>query len=174
MRSPAEVELVLELRVFLDRAYPVIVDECAAAMGLVMSANKVGVFRHPHERMDEVSSFSRHWPCLFPQIGPGPKHKRRIALEPWQLRIVDRHPGRLLRGLIHSDGCRVQNKIRHPKKTYTYPRYFFSNRSRDIQAIFCDACDRLGVKWRQDGHWDISVARSESVRILDRHIGPKR
>jgi hypothetical protein len=68
----------------------------------------------------------------------------------------------------------VQNKIRHPKKIYSYPRYFFSNRSEDIQAIFCDACDRLGVQWRQDGSWNISVARSESVRILDRHIGPKR
>jgi hypothetical protein len=30
------------------------------------------------------------------------------------------------------------------------------------------------VRWRQDGPWNISVARSESVQILDRHIGPKR
>jgi hypothetical protein len=84
------------------------------------------------------------------------------------------HPGRLLRGLIHSDGCRVTNRIRHPRKTYEYPRYFFSNRSSDIQSIFCDACDRLGVKWKQDGPWNISVARRDSVAILDRHIGPKR
>jgi len=63
---------------------------------------------------------------------------------------------------------------RHPKKTYSYPRYFFSNRSRDIQGIFCDACDRLGVAWRQDGPWNVSVARREAVAILDRHVGPKR
>jgi hypothetical protein len=143
-------------------------------MSLVMPASKVGVFRHRNENLDEVSSYSRHWPCLFPQHGPGLKHNRRIALESWQQRIAERFPGRIARGLIHSDGCRVQNKIRHPKKTYSYPRYFFSNRSKDIQAIFCDACDLLGVQWRQDGPWNISVARSESVQILDRHIGPKR
>jgi hypothetical protein len=165
---------VYRLRVFLDRAHPVIVDECGAAMSLVMPASKVGVFPHRNENLDEVSSYSRHWPCLFPQQGPGLKHNRRIALEPWQQRIAERFPGRIARGLIHSDGCRVQNKIRHPKKTYFYPRYFFSNRSKDIKAIFCDACDRLGVQWRQDGPWNISVARSESVQILDRHIGPKR
>jgi hypothetical protein len=42
------------------------------------------------------------------------KHKRKIALEPWQERTVERHPGRLLRGLIHSDGCRTMNRIRTP------------------------------------------------------------
>jgi hypothetical protein len=165
---------VYRLRVFLDRAYPLIVAECRAAIDLTMPASKVGVVRHRTERVDEVNSFSKHWPHLFPQHGPGRKHERKIALEPWQQLIADRHPGRLLRGLIHSDGCRVTNLIRHPKKTYTYPRYFFSNRSLDIQRIFCDACDRLGVAWRQDGPWNISVARRDAVGILDRHIGPKR
>jgi hypothetical protein len=124
--------------------------------------------------MDEVYSFSKHWPHLFPQHGPGVKHKRKIELEPWQERIVERHPGRLLRGLIHSDGCRVMNRIRHPKKTYVYPRYLFTNRSLDIQRIFCGACDRLGIAWRQDGPWNISIARREAVAVMDRHVGPKR
>jgi hypothetical protein len=143
-------------------------------MALVLPSSKVGTLSHRHERVEEVSSFSKHWPCLFPQHGPGMKHMRSIVLEPWQERIVDKYPGRLLRGLIHSDGCRVQNVIRHPKKTYSYPRYFFSNRSLDIQSIFCDACDRIGVEWRQDGPWNVSIARRGSVAILDRHIGPKR
>lgn len=84
------------------------------------------------------------------------------------------HSGRLLRGLIHSDGCRVTNRIKHSKKTYEYPRYMFSNRSHDIQGIFCDACDRLGIDWRQDGPWNISIARREAMAIMDRHVGPKR
>jgi len=124
--------------------------------------------------MDEVYSFSKHWPHMFPQHGPGAKHTRQIALEPWQQNIVLRHPGRLLRGLIHSDGCRVTNTIRHPKKTYLYPRYFFTNRSLDIQHIFCEACERLGIAWCQDGPWNISVARGDAVAIMDRHVGPKR
>ena len=51
----------------------------------------------------------KHWPCLFPQHGPGRKHERSIVLEPWQRAIVDAHPGPLLRGLFHSDGFRVTN-----------------------------------------------------------------
>lgn len=165
---------VYRLRIFLDRAYPVIVAECSTAMGLVMPASKVGVFSHKHAQMEEVYAYSRHWPHLFPQHGAGPKHMRGIALEPWQQSIVERHPGRILRGLIHSDGCRVTNKVRHPKRTYAYPRYFFSNRSHDIQHIFCQACDQLEIAWRPDGQWNISVARGEAVAAMDRHVGAKR
>ncbi len=138
-----------------------------------MPDSKVAIYRRKHENLDEVGSYSKHWPHVFPQHGPGPKHRRKIALETWQRQIVDRYPGRLLRGLIHSDGCRVTNTIRHPKKTYSYPRYF-SNCSLDIQQIFYEGCDRIGVLWRQDGPRNISVARRDSVAILDRHIGPKR
>jgi hypothetical protein len=165
---------VLRLRIFLDRRYPLIVAEAEAAASIVMPESKAAVYRRKNENLDEVGSYSKHWPHVFPQHGTGRKHERKIALEPWQQRIVDRYSGRLLRGLIHSDGCRVVNTIRHPKKTYSYPRYFFSNRSLDIQQIFRDACDRLGIAWRQDGPWNVSVARRESVAILDRHVGAKR
>jgi len=87
---------------------------------------------------------------------------------------VDEHPGRFLRALIHSDGSRSINTIRHPKKTYRYPRYEFSNRSDDIRALFCEYCDKVGVDWRRMNRWTISVARRESVALMDRHIGPKR
>lgn len=56
-----------------------------------------------------VIAYSQHWPCLFPQHGPGKKHERTIALEPWQQEIVDTHPREFIRGLIHSDGCRITN-----------------------------------------------------------------
>jgi hypothetical protein len=164
---------VFRLRIFLDRAYPLIVRECEAAMSIVLPASKVSVYQQKSARVDEVSAFSKHWPHLFPQHGPGPKHKRDIVLAAWQEKVARKHPGRLLRGLIHSDGCRVTNRIRHPKKTYEYPRYFFSNRSHDIQQIFCEACDRRGIAWRQDGPWNISVARRDAVAIMDRHVGPK-
>lgn len=165
---------VFRLRIYLDRRYPIIVAECEAAVAMMMPASSTAVYRRLRENVDEVGSYSQHWPHVFPQHGPGRKHERQIFLEPWQQRIVDRYPGRLLRGLIHSDGCRVTNKIRHPKKTYSYSRYFFSNRSPDIQRIFCDACDRLNIAWRQDGPWNISVARREAVATMDRHVGPKR
>ena len=165
---------VFRLQITLDAAHPLIGEECVAAVAYTMPASRASIRRHKRWRMLDVTSYSTHWPHLFPQHGPGVKHKRKITLEEWQERIVDRYPGRLLRGLIHSDGCRVTNRIRHPKKTYEYPRYFFSNRSLDIQRIFCEACDRLGIAWRQDGPWDISIARRESVAALDRLVGPKR
>jgi hypothetical protein len=57
---------------------------------------------------------------------------------------------------------------------YAYPRYFFSNRSADIHAIFRHACDLLGVRWRQNNEWNTNVARRDDVAFLDTFIGPKR
>ncbi len=165
---------VFRLRIYLDRSYPIIVQECAAAMALVMPASVVAIRRARRAEMDIPGSYSRHWPCLFPQHGPGMKHERPIVLEPWQREITARYPWRFLRGLIHSDGCRHMNTIKRPNKTYRYPRYAFSNRSDDIRGLFCEYCDVVGVEWRRMNRWNISVARRDSVALMDRHIGPKR
>ncbi len=91
----------------------------------------------------------KHWPCLFPQHGPGRKHQRKIELEPWQEEIVSKHPGDFARGLFHSDGCRLINRVRRPVKGgdrfYEYPRYLFVNMSADIHRLCGEALDRLGV-----------------------------
>jgi hypothetical protein len=129
-----------------------------------------------------VKVYSKHLWCLFPQHGPGRKHERRIVLEPWQQRIVDAHPWELIRGLFHSDGCRFTNWTEQWRggelRRYEYPRYFFTNKSPDILRIFCDALDRVGVRWkvtRRGGQpYNISVARREAVALMDLHIGPKR
>jgi hypothetical protein len=86
---------------------------------------------------------------------------------------VNREPGRFVRGLIHSDGWRGDNRVRVKGRDYTYPRYQFSSRSDDIRALFTDACDRLGVAWRPWGRWHISVARRDAVALLDEWVGPK-
>jgi hypothetical protein len=125
-------------------------------------------------RVVDVSSYWKHWPCLFPQHGPGRKHARHIALAHWQQPIVDAHPDQLLRGLIHSDGWRGINRVQHPKRTYEYVRYQFTNRSDDIRRIFCDACDALDIEWRVMNRETISVARRDSVAKLDAFVGRKR
>jgi hypothetical protein len=164
---------VFRLRVVLDSRYPGIVTECANAMQDLLPANRPGVQLKHDENAVEVWIYSKHLPCLFPQHGPGRKHKRVIQLADWQQQAVERHPHLLLRGLIHSDGCRFTNTIRHGSKVYKYPRYNFSNRSDDIRRIFCDACDLLDIEWRVMNAWDISVARRASVARLDEFIGPK-
>jgi hypothetical protein len=120
----------------------------------------------------EISSYSKSWPCLIPQTGPGLEHKRKIELSAWQWAYLWQEPGRFIRGLIHSDGCRVMNKVIQRK--YAYPRYFFSNESTDIQQLFRAACDLIGVEYRNNRRNSISVARRASVALLDEVVGPKR
>ncbi len=118
----------------------------------------------------EISSYWKHWICLFPQHGRGPKHTRPISLSAWQEKLVAQLPHEFLAGLIHSDGCRCSNRV----KGRAYPRYFFSNRSADIRRLFVTVRALVGVESRPDGPWNISVAKRASVVILDGFVGPKR
>jgi hypothetical protein len=63
--------------------------------------------------------------------------------------------------------------VRSYGRLYAYPRYFFANESADILAIAGWALDLVGVHWRFNRPNSISVARRESVRRMDEHIGPK-
>jgi hypothetical protein len=162
------------LRIVLDSRYPRIIEECAGAVAAVVPGNAVGVLPHPVDNSVRIQAYSQAWVALFPQHGPGRKHRRRIALADWQLEITREHPQQLIRGLIHSDGCRFMNRIRHGEKVYAYPRYMFSNRSRDIHAIFTDHLDQLGIAWRWSNDHTVSVARRAAVARLDEFVGPKR
>lgn len=149
---------------------PGLIAECEAAIRAVLNS-KVG--RVKAIGCVQVSSYSKHWPCLFPQHGPGMKHTRKIELAEWQQALVDEDPRPLIRGLIHSDGCRVLNRAvgtRYPP----YQRYHFTNTSADIRRIFTDACDAIGVQWRNNNATNISIARRASVAILDSFVGPKQ
>lgn len=160
---------VYGLRISLDMRYPVIIEECAAAIRAIAPANRVSCVSR--RSWVEVMCWSKSWPCLFPQHGPGKKHDRPIVLADWQLRLVDRWPEQLLRGLVHSDGHRFQNTGRC---NWSCPRYGFNNKSADIRSIFCQACERLGVHWTASRPYTIYVSRKADVARLDEFIGPKR
>ena len=166
---------VYRLRIVCDQSYPEIIDQIANTMAAVRRSDRIGCLQLPG--CIEVSSYWRHWPCLFPQHGPGRKHDRRIELVGWQQWVVEDHPEALLRGLIHSDGCRSINEVVRSlaggPKRYRYPRYQFTNASADIRTIFTDALDRLGIHWTRMNERNISVARRADVAALDRFIGPK-
>jgi len=157
---------VFRLCVFLDAKYPQIIRECAHA---VLAFHRT-VNHNQRVGCAMVNAYSLHWPCYFPQHGPGMKHQRDIALTDWQQEIATAFPEQLIRGLIQSDGCRVINRVKGGR--YEYPRYMFSNRSLQITAIFRAACDDLGVRWTSSG-WNTSVSRREDVAILDSFVGPK-
>lgn len=159
---------VFRLRVFLDARYPRIIDACDSAIAAVMPGNRIKRQLRDNNCV-EVSAYSKHWPCLFPQHGPGKKHTRAIALEPWQQELVEQHPRELIRGLIHSDGCRFINTGRGG---WVHPRYSFRNLSAEIRAIFCAGCDLLGLRWTA-ARDTIYVSRKADVALLDEFIGPK-
>jgi hypothetical protein len=172
--SGARAQLVFRL----DADYPGIIGACAAAATDVLPDTRVRVYNVRGQRCVGVTSYDRRWLELFPQAGPGPKHERRIVLADWQRAIVDEFSRPFLRGLIHSDGCRCVNRFKTKLPSgriaeYEYPRYFFSNLSADIRALFCEYCERLGVRWTQSNHRNISVSHRRSVAILDEFIGPK-
>ncbi|MGW5094768.1 helix-turn-helix domain-containing protein [Streptomyces nodosus] len=160
-------------------SWPGLIDDCEKAMRTVFPDNSVCRVRRTGCR--NVKVYSKHLHCMFPQHGPGKKHERRIALEPWQGAIVDDRPWEFIRGLIHSDGCRITNwtekTVGGVRKRYEYPRYFFSNKSDDIRRLFTDTLDKVGVEWttlaRGSDPFNVSVARKSSVALLDTHVGPK-
>lgn len=177
---------VYRLRIFLDLKYPKIIEACVATMSRVVPDNKVnqlkraGSYAVSDEPSNvEVSAYSKSWPCLFPQHGPGAKHTRRIWLAAWQGELAQRCSEELLRGLIHSDGCRFTNN-RGSGDTWSAPRYVFSNMSTDVTSIFCSACDMLGLRWtasfpkNERAAVSIYVSRKADVARMDEFIGPKR
>jgi hypothetical protein len=158
---------VYKLRIFLDDSYPEIIAACELAIASVVPNN---VNRVQRKGCTEVYAYSRAWPCLLPQVGPGRKHERPIVLESWQRYYAEEYARELVRGLIHSDGCRFINQGRDGWRA---PRYNFKNHSADVRRIFCDACDVLGFRWTEAPN-TIYVSRKADVARMDEFIGPKR
>jgi hypothetical protein len=175
VKSPRAASLV----VTLDAAHLSVVDEVAASLGAVFPQRRATRHGRAGGSVAAVQLSDPALPFAFPQHGAGHKHARPIELEAWQRELTSIHPRALIRGLIHSDGCRCINRFSTALPSgriteYRYPRYFFSNLSKDIRRIFCDHCDLLGIRWTQSNARNISVSHRHSVALLDQFVGPKR
>lgn len=169
----------VQLRITCDALYGDLVAQAANALGVLFPESTVCRFRHPVHRKVDVQITDPSLVFAFPQHGQGRKHKRPIELLDWQLECTHAHPEHLIRGLIHSDGCRTVNRFSTKLPSgriamYEYPRYFFSNLSADIREIFCRHCDLLGIRWTRSNPRNISVSHRGSVALLDSFVGPKR
>jgi hypothetical protein len=158
---------VWRLRIVLDQKYPAIIARCREALQMLMPGQRAGLVKKVG--CFEVWMYSKHWPCLFPQHGPGRKHDRRIALEPWQLAIVGQETEEFVLGLIHSHGCRVVANDRGVMSI----RYHFSNMSEDIIGLFTAALDKLDIHWTRSSKKIVSIYRKVDTARLDTFIGPK-
>jgi hypothetical protein len=166
---------VFKLRIVLDVKYPAIVDECAAAMAttvrtalLVEFANPATALRSTRTRgPGHASSLNTAQARNISAAFGSPNGKQSLA---------ERRPEVLMRGLIHSDGCRFINTGRGG---WRHPRYLFSNVSSDITSIFCTACDCLGLRWtaalpsNESKAISIYVSRKDDVARMDEFVGPK-
>lgn len=158
------------LRIYCSNAWPGLIEACDVAMRAVLASK---VQRVQKQGCVGVQSYGLHWPCLLPQHGPGKKHERPIVLADWQRPIMEQHPGDFLRGLFHSDGCRIANRVTMRGRAYVSPRYMFVNESTDIMGLCQWGLDLLGIAWRMNRRNSLSVARRDAVAALDRHVGPK-
>jgi hypothetical protein len=161
-----------------DATYPTLVEACRVSVERTELPRRVRVEKDRVRQCVRVVGDSKRWPEAFPQHGPGRKHDRKIELADWQREIVDRFPQEFLRGLMHSDGCRTINRFTTKLPSgrvaeYAYPRWFFSNRSADIRGLFCEYCDRLGIRWTQSNARNISVSHRRAVALLDSFVPAK-
>jgi hypothetical protein len=167
------------LRVFCDERYSEVIEEILEAMAITFPGAIPRNVKASPRRCDILSISHIAVARAFPQHGPGRKHMRPIVLADWQLELTHAHPGELVRGLIHSDGCRSINHVRTTLPTgrvadYHYVRYFFTNHSADIRQIFIDHCGLLGVRVTQPNHRNLSISHRASVAVLEEMVGEKR
>jgi hypothetical protein len=166
---------VHSLHIFDDRRYTDLNEHVLELMRRVKPGGRPHVREVPGCLVMTVGW--KHWPCLFPQHGPGRKHTRELGMADWQWEVVRRHPADFLRGLFHSDGSRSRNwtqrLVAGELKRYDYPRWQFTNYSAEIRGWCCDALDLVDVPWRQSNHKTISVSTRAGVARLDELIGLK-
>jgi hypothetical protein len=169
------------LRLSLDAKYSSMNAEIMALLQRCFPENEVGTvapgssgWSNRSDTLVVLSVYSQHLGCLSPQHGPGPKHKRRIELEPWQKQLLGQAPWGFIRGCIRSDGCAFINRT----GPYEYLSYDFSL-SKGIVNLFAHACDLVGISdyrvtsGNSRGRWDVRINRRKSVAQMLEHVGLK-
>jgi hypothetical protein len=167
------------LRIFCDEQYAAVAAEVSSSLESLFPDVVVRRIAASSGRCEVISVSHPAIGIAFPQHGPGRKHERAIVLTDWQRKLTHAHPGALVRGLIHSDGCRTVNRVTTTLPSgraaeYEYVRYFFTNHSADIREIFIEHCALLGVRVTQSNPRNLSVSRRDGVAVLEELVGPKR
>lgn len=142
---------MFRLGIYNDKKYEGLNQLIENRMQRVLPLNKVTRSSHGLNCW-EIYVYSRSIPQLFPQMGPGRKHARKIELLPWQLEIVNAYPKEFVKGLFYSDGCIYDHK--HDDGRYVYLSYAFTNKSRDIAEYLCYALRAICIdkqpRWAAD------------------------
>lgn len=156
---------VYKLRITQDVKYQHLVEEHRKALETIFEGNRAAVYHHKNSNAIDVYIHSQLIGVLFPQRGSGPKNKRDVSLEDWQLRIVEQHPDAFLRGLMQTDGSRYTRK----QGNHEYVTYNFTNTSEDIIKMVEHCCDMLGLhptKYRRPSNVCSGIPRSTTKTTI--------
>jgi hypothetical protein len=136
------INTTYRLDIYNDKKYEGLNQLIQSQLRIVFPYNKVHRISHGANCWD-IYAYSNNIPLLFPQMGKGKKHDRKIELTPWQLEIVDTYPNEFIKGLFYSDGCIYQSKYNEGRYCYRY--YNFLNRSKDIADYLSRALAQIGI-----------------------------
>jgi hypothetical protein len=162
------------LRISLDAKYPGIIEDGCALLTRTFPENPVAMIPFHNGAGVNLSLWNSHLPCLLPQHGPGLKHRRRIAVEDWQLASLIAAPWPFIRGCIRTDGCVFVNRTGR----YEYLSYAFANMSRDIANLLAFTLRVVGVEYRltsgsKRGIHQLRINRRDSVALMLEQVGVK-
>lgn len=161
------------IRMINDFKYPKNTSEWADNLQILFPENKINI-RKLKMNAVEVKTYSKKLPTLFPQIGKGAKHKRKLTFTNWQMDIIKQYPKDFIRACIQSDGS-IYNAT---TKGRIYKRYNFTNASEDIIDLFLYSLKEIGIEVRKYKHptenkYLIQNFKKEYIQILESVIDKK-
>ena len=156
--------------------WPGLIDAARSAMAVPMPTSSV--FRVQRAGCTKVKILSHeHWPCLFPQHGPGRKHERRIELAPWQEQIIGSVSRPFCPGTVPFRRLPGDEPGRRPLAGGDRWSNTRGTSSPTNQRTSSDYVGTLSISSGSAGECSrrnaLSVARREAVARLDEFVGPK-
>lgn len=129
------------IRIFNDIKYEQDTLEWANNLQILFPENIVSI-RKLKSNCKEVKTHSKKLSLLFPQVGKGAKHNRKLIFTDWQMDILKQYPEQFIRACFQSDGCIFTQTV----KDYKYKRYSFTNCSEDIIDLFLFCLKQIGIE----------------------------
>lgn len=135
------------LTISCDAKYTKLIDIAKKELESVFIYNSVYLNDTHKENCVDVTLHNNFLDLIFPQIGAGKKHDRDVSLAPWQKENIEHKE--LALGLFHSDGSYYNSKTTSIYgKVYNRYFYSFTNVSQDINEIYKECLDSLGIEYK--------------------------
>lgn len=133
---------VYRMRFFNDVKYPINSEEWRTELHKLFPNHVVSRTKPSDRNIWLISLYGRRIPVLFPHVGKGMKHERKLNIQDWQKDIIEKEPEKFIKGCIESDGSIYEQTV----GKYKYVRYNFSNNSEEIASLLILALSKVGIE----------------------------